>query len=111
MISYIFSLRPWDICLILMFTVFSAGITAGLIIVSREELRIAVCRQICHGWIIRAGRRRGCEQKQMVRAASAAGADEEQGRLSAPAGTLEAAAERPPDADGAEIAERAGEQK
>ena len=52
MISYIFSLRPWDICLILMFTVFSAGITAGLIIVSREELRIAVCRQICR-WTLR----------------------------------------------------------
>lgn len=52
MISYIFSLRPWDICLILMFTVFSAGITAGLIIVSREELRIAACRQICR-WTLR----------------------------------------------------------
>ena len=51
MISYIFSLRPWDICLILMFSVFSVGITAGLIIVSREELRIAACKRICR-WTV-----------------------------------------------------------
>ena len=44
MIRELFTFRPADICLILLFAVFALAITIGLIICNREELKTAARR-------------------------------------------------------------------
>ena len=49
MLRYIFSLRPIDICLVIMFTLFAVSITAGILILSIEDLRKWACRKM-YSW-------------------------------------------------------------